>query len=109
MKWYDLFQPLVILYGYCQVTYNIYMTPNAEAIVAASAKRFFPGLSKDEALATLLLERAQRKAVIRFTRRPYLVVSAKATMLRMLLPISVKPSSFIWNPLRMTGFKMKTH
>lgn len=39
------------------------MIPNAEAIVADSAKRFFPGLSKDEALASLLLERAQRNLI----------------------------------------------
>ncbi|HEY1408050.1 MAG TPA: hypothetical protein VF434_03865 [Promineifilum sp.] len=39
------------------------MTPNAEAIVADSAKRLFPGLSKDEALASLLLERAQRNLI----------------------------------------------
>jgi len=39
------------------------MVPNAEAIVADSAKRLFPGLSKDEALASLLLERAQRNLI----------------------------------------------
>lgn len=39
------------------------MVPNAEAIVADSAKRFFPGLSKDQALAALLLERAQRNLI----------------------------------------------
>lgn len=39
------------------------MIPNAQAVVADSAKRFFPGLSKDEALASLLLERAQRNLI----------------------------------------------
>lgn len=39
------------------------MTPDAEAIVADSARRLFPGLSKDEALASLLLERAQRNLI----------------------------------------------
>lgn len=39
------------------------MVPNAEAILADSTKRLFPGLSKDEALASLLLERAQRNLI----------------------------------------------
>ena len=39
------------------------MIPNAEAIVADSARRLFPSLSKDEALASLLLERAQRNLI----------------------------------------------
>jgi hypothetical protein len=39
------------------------MLPNAEVIVADSAKRLFPGLSKDEAFAALLLERAQRNLI----------------------------------------------
>ena len=39
------------------------MIPNVEAIVADSAKRLFPGLSKNEALASLLLERAQRNLI----------------------------------------------
>ncbi|CUS03582.2 protein of unknown function [Candidatus Promineifilum breve] len=39
------------------------MVPNAEAILADSAKRLFPSLSKDEALAALLLERAQRNLI----------------------------------------------
>jgi hypothetical protein len=39
------------------------MTPNAEAIVTDSAKRLFPSLSKDEVLASLLLERAQRNLI----------------------------------------------
>ena len=39
------------------------MIPNVEAIVADSAKRLFPGLSQNEALASLLLERAQRNLI----------------------------------------------
>lgn len=39
------------------------MVPNAEAIVMDSVKRLFPSLSKDEALASLLLERAQRNLI----------------------------------------------
>ncbi len=39
------------------------MIRDVEAIVADSAKRLFPGLSKDEALASLLLERAQRNLI----------------------------------------------
>lgn len=43
--------------------YNRFMSPNAEAIVTDSAKRLFPGLSKDEVLASLLFERAQRNLI----------------------------------------------
>ncbi|MCZ2112949.1 MAG: hypothetical protein LC131_03820 [Anaerolineae bacterium] len=39
------------------------MTSDAEAIVTDSAKRLFPSLSKDEALASLLLEKAQRNPI----------------------------------------------
>jgi hypothetical protein len=39
------------------------MLPDAEAVVADSAKRLFPGLSKDEVLASLLFERAQRNLI----------------------------------------------
>lgn len=39
------------------------MILNAEAIVAGSAKRLFPGLSKDEVLVSLLFERAQRNLI----------------------------------------------
>ncbi len=39
------------------------MVPNVETIVTDSAKRLFPGLSKNEALASLLLERAQRNLI----------------------------------------------
>jgi len=39
------------------------MSPNAEAIVTDSVKRLFPGLSKDEVLASLLFERAQRNLI----------------------------------------------
>ncbi|MCB8936005.1 MAG: hypothetical protein KIS95_04330 [Anaerolineae bacterium] len=39
------------------------MVPDGEAIVTGSVKRLFPRLSKDEALASLLLERAQRNLI----------------------------------------------
>lgn len=39
------------------------MTPNPEMVVAESAKRLFPSLSKDEVLASLLFERAQRNLI----------------------------------------------
>ncbi len=39
------------------------MIPDVEAIVADSARRLFQSLSKDEALASLLLERAQRNLI----------------------------------------------
>ncbi|HMT21017.1 MAG TPA: hypothetical protein PKE20_07205 [Promineifilum sp.] len=51
------------LYGLNYLAYNKRMVPNAEAILADSAKRLFPSLSKDEALASLLLERAQRNLI----------------------------------------------
>lgn len=39
------------------------MVLNAEVIVTESARRLFPGLSKDEVLASLLFERAQRNLI----------------------------------------------
>ena len=39
------------------------MVANAEVIITESAKRLFPGLSKDEVLASLLFERAQRNLI----------------------------------------------
>ncbi len=39
------------------------MVLNPEVIVTESAKRLFPGLSKDEVLASLLFERAQRNLI----------------------------------------------
>lgn len=39
------------------------MVVNAEVIVTESARRLFPGLSKDEVLASLLYERAQRNLI----------------------------------------------
>lgn len=39
------------------------MRPETATIVTDSAKRLFPGLSKDEVLASLLLERAQRNLI----------------------------------------------
>lgn len=39
------------------------MVVNTEVIVTESAKRLFPGLSKDEVLASLLYERAQRNLI----------------------------------------------
>lgn len=39
------------------------MVLNAEVIVTESARRLFSGLSKDEVLASLLFERAQRNLI----------------------------------------------
>ncbi len=39
------------------------MVLNAEVIITESARRLFPGLSKDEVLASLLFERAQRNLI----------------------------------------------
>lgn len=39
------------------------MVQNPEVIVTESARRLFPGLSKDEVLASLLFERAQRNLI----------------------------------------------
>ncbi len=39
------------------------MTLDAEAVVTTSAKRLFPGLTKDEVFASLLFERAQRNLI----------------------------------------------
>lgn len=39
------------------------MVQNPEAIVTESARRLFPGLSKDQVLASLLFERAQRNLI----------------------------------------------
>jgi hypothetical protein len=39
------------------------MAQNPEVIVTESVRRLFPGLSKDEVLASLLFERAQRNLI----------------------------------------------
>jgi len=39
------------------------MILNAEVIITESARRLFPGLSKEEVLASLLFERAQRNLI----------------------------------------------